>query len=170
MVPQQMSISKWHQLTNYTSPRLIWHCAGSDRGLLLISAIPKPPEHLSRQQENSPFAILLPVFIKWFRSANKGSLGQLSLCLCAPDQCMGDKEMWLYWCLWHCISIVWSGNQFQLRKQFQYLQNRLDQNVFVLLIPVFDSQLLFFLFFLRKIYYFQFYNENCDCEVYFGAA
>lgn len=40
IVPQQMSISKWHQLTNYKSPRLIWHCAGSAQGLLLISAIP----------------------------------------------------------------------------------------------------------------------------------
>lgn len=92
IVPQQMSISKWHELTNYKSPRLIWHSAGSERGLLLVSAIPKPPEHISQLQNNSPFGILLPFFMKWFRSANKGSLGQLNLCLCVRNQCRGIKR------------------------------------------------------------------------------
>lgn len=48
IVLQQTSISKWHQLTNYKSLRLIRHCAGSGWGLLLVSAIPKPPEHFSK--------------------------------------------------------------------------------------------------------------------------
>lgn len=49
IVQLQMSISKWHQLTNCSkSPRIIWHCAGSDRGLLLISAIPKLLDNLSQ--------------------------------------------------------------------------------------------------------------------------
>lgn len=92
IVPQQMSISKWHQLGNYKSPRIIWHCSGSDWGLLLISAIHKPLDNLGQYQENSPSGILLPFFflIKWFRSANKGSLGQLNLCVC--NQWRGIKR------------------------------------------------------------------------------
>lgn len=92
IAPQQMSVSKWHQLTNYKALRLIWHCAGSDQGLPLIAGIPKPLEHLSQQQENSPFGILLPFFMKWFRSANKGSLGQLNLCRCVPEQFRGIQR------------------------------------------------------------------------------
>lgn len=166
IVPQQMSISKWHQLTNYKSPRLIWHFAGSYRGLLLISALPKPPEHFIQWQENSPFGILLPFFMKWFCSVNKGSLGQLNLCLCAWSV-QGGKDMCLYWCLWHyiyivcvCVLVLWSRNQFQLRKHFQYFQNCLDKMCllywFQILIPSPP--------FLGKWYYFQSTMKVPCCE------
>lgn len=101
IAPQQMSVSKWHQLTNYTSPRLIWHCNGSGWGLPHISVIPKPPKHFSQQQENSPFAIILPFL--WNDSILLTRvIRTIEFCVCL----IRIPRWGHYWCLWHCVSIA----------------------------------------------------------------
>lgn len=144
IVPQQMSVSKWHQLTNYKSPRLICPCSGSGWGLPHISAISKPPKHFSKQQENSPFGILLPFFMKWFHFANKGLLGQLNLCLCVSLISAGwyrDVTLPMPVAMHVCCVGVAKRRAVPVERHSQYFWNQLDQNVFALLIRAFDFQL-----------------------------
>lgn len=144
IVPQQMSVSKWHQLTNYKSPRLICSCSGSGWGLLHISAISKPPKQFSKQQENSPFGILLPFFMKWFHFANKGLLGQLNLCLCVSLISAGwyrDVTLPMPVAMHVCCVGVAKRRAVPVERHSHYFWNQLDQNVFALLIRAFDFQL-----------------------------
>lgn len=158
---QQMSVSKWHQLTNYKSPRLIWHRAGSDWGLPHISAIPKTPKHFSQQQENGPFGATLLFFMKWLRFANKGLLGQLnSVCAWSVQE---DTEMGHRRCLWHCASIVCACIRAVKRgavpvdKTFPIFPDPIGSKRVCLI----DSGVWFFSFLLRKKWQSSMLNKGC---------